>query len=87
MAAGLRAVTGESSRLVAAHVRAETETGRLRPVEAEVLSRLLLSSVMFAVLFEEPEDPEHFVEESVGILLGGLIPERPDAGTRPSGSG
>ena len=87
VAAGFRAIFDEGLRLVAAHVRGEIETGRLRPVDAEVLSQLLLSSVMFAVLFEEPEDPEQFVEETVGILLGGLIPERPDAETRPPGSG
>ena len=87
VAAGFRAVFDEGLRLVAAHVRGEIGPGRLRPVDAEVVSRLLLSSVMFAAAFEEPEDPKHFVDETVGILLRGLIPERRNAGTRPAEAG
>ena len=79
VAAGLRAVSEEGSRLVAFRVRGEIAAGRLRSVDAEVLSRLFLSNVMFAAVFKEPENPKHFFEETVSILLCGLISERQDA--------
>lgn len=82
VAASFRAFYEEGSRLVSSHVRAEIVAGRLRPVNADVFSHLFLSSVVFAAVFDEPEDPKRFVQETVRILLCGLIPEKQDAGDR-----
>ncbi len=87
VAAGFREVCEAGLRLVAAHVRGEIEAGRLRPVDAEALSRLFLSNVVFAAVFEEPEDPKRFVEETVGILLAGLVPQRRNADNKPGEAG
>lgn len=74
-----REVCDEGLRRVASYVHGAIEAGRLPPVNVEVLSRLFLFSVMFAIVFEEPEDPKSFVEQSIDILLGGLTLEAEDA--------
>ncbi len=79
MADRRREVRDEGLRRVASYVRGAIEAGRLPPANVEALSRLFLFSVMFATVFEEPEDPKSFVEESVDILLGGLTLEAEDA--------
>jgi AcrR family transcriptional regulator len=59
---------------IADYVSRAVAAGRLRPVAALNFARTFVNSIVFGALDEWPTDPAAFVEETVDLLLSGLIP-------------
>jgi len=79
-------------RLLAEYLSAEQALGRVRPIEAKIVSRAILGAVNGYVFTElvsarrglEPIDRDAYVREYVKILVAGMTPEAPRAVAKPA---
>jgi AcrR family transcriptional regulator len=68
-----RRIREENIAAVAAYLDEAVRDRRLRPVDTRALARVFASSILFAAVIERPPDPERTVEETVAVLLAGLV--------------
>ncbi len=66
---------GEAMGLIASYLQDAVRDGRLQPVDPLAVTRSFMYTMLFTAVFEDVQDPQALVEETVDLLLENRIPD------------